>query len=217
MNRRKFIGISGISIVGTNSLVMSVSSLFGLGSEEEIFDIFTFMGVRKTGKIDQLKDDSAVKEHLKLWAKSNYYPCNENTYWKAGEDQILVPIQLNTSDNIMIDNIVLVFNIDKDQNTKYTGNLSSFHIETISRNIKSLNELGDSDKIRESILPSTGKGKPVELGWSFDTKHGNFELSATLLEGKTSVSSALFVDNNAVWQSSFLSETPMVQTHSTTI
>ncbi len=217
MNRRKFIGISGISIIGTNSLMMSVSSFLGLGSEEKIFDILSFIGVNKTGKIDALKDNSVIVNNLKSWSKSNYSLCDDNTYWKAGDDQVLIPIQLKTSDEIIIDNIVLVFNVEKDENIRYVGNLSSFHIEAISRNKKLLNKLGDTHKIRESVLPFSGKGKPVDLGWSFETKLGIFELSASLNEGKTSVSSALYADNNALWQSSFLSETPLIVDHATTI
>lgn len=217
MNRRKFIGISGISIIGTNSLVMSVSSFLGLASEDNVFDIFSFIGVDKTGKIDELKNKSVILNILKSWGKSNYSLCDDNTYWKAGDDQVLIPIQLKTTDDTIIDNTVLVFNLEQNQNIRYSGNLSSFHIEAISRNKKQLSKLGDTKKIRESILPSSGKGKPVDLGWAFDTKHGSFELSASLNGGKTSVSSALYTDNNAVWQSSFLSETSLVHIHTTTI
>ncbi len=217
MDRRKFIGISGVSIIGANSFVMSVSSFLGLGAEEKIFDIFSFIGVNKTGKIDELKNKSIVFDALKSWAKSNYSLCDDNIYWKAGDDQILIPIQLKTADEVIIDNIVLVFKIEKEQNLRYVGNLSSFHIEAISRNKKLLSKFGNTDKIRESVLPSSGKGKPVDLGWSFETKLGSFELSASLNADKTSVSSALYAGNNAVWQSSFLSETSLVHTHSTTI
>lgn len=217
MNRRKFIGISGISIIGTNSLVMSVSSFLGLGAEDKIFDILSFIGVDKTGKIDELKNKSIVLDALKTWRKSNYSLCDDNIYWKAGDDQILIPIQLKTADEVIIDNIVLVFKIEKEQNLRYIGNLSSFHIEAISRNKKILSKLGDTDKIRASVLPFSGKGKPVDLGWSFETKLGSFELSASLIEGKTSVSSALYADNKALWQSSFLSETPLIVDYVTTI
>jgi hypothetical protein len=217
MNRRKFISISSISIVGTNSLVMSVSSFLGLGSEDKIFDILSFIGVHKTGKIDVLKNNSIIFDTLKSWAKSNYSVCDENVYWEAGDNQILIPIQLKTSDDVIIDNIVLVFNLEKADNIRYVGNLTSFHIEAISRNKKILSKLGNIDKIRESVLPSSGKGKPVDLGWSFETKLGSFELSASLNEGKTSVSSALYADNNALWQSSFLSETSLIIDYTTTM
>ncbi|HMR89673.1 MAG TPA: hypothetical protein PKD51_16040 [Saprospiraceae bacterium] len=217
MNRRKFLGISGISLIGSNSLVMSVSSVLGIGSEDKVFDIFSFLGVNKTGKIDNLKFNKIILDQLKIWQKSNYQLCDDNIYWIAGKDQILIPIQLKTSDDKILDNVVLVFYITEDQSPKYTGNLSSFHIEAISRNTKLLDELGDTEIIRESILPYTGKGRPVDLGWSFDTKLGSFELSASLSDGKTSISSALYVDKKAIWQSSFLSESQLVQSFSATI
>jgi hypothetical protein len=217
MNRRRFIGVSGISIIGTNSLVSSVSRFLGLGFEDKIFDIFSFLGVNRTGKIDELKNNLIVTNLLKSWAKSNYSLCDDNVYWKAGDDQILIPIQLKTLSAVTIDNVVLVFNIDKDQNIQYAGNLSSFHIEAISRNKKLLNKLGYTHRIRESVLPSTGKGMPKDLGWCFETKLGSFELSTILDKGKTSVSSALYVDGDAVWQNSFLSESLLVQTNSAII
>lgn len=206
-----------MSIIGTNGIIMSVSSLLGLGSEEKIFDIFSFIGVIKTGKIDQLKSKEVILNTLMNWAKSNYFLCDDNTYWKAGDDQILIPIQLKTLDNVILDNVVLVFNIDRKEITKYSGNLSGFHIEAITRNKNLLAQLGDTDKIRKSILPSSGKGRPVDLGWSFETTFGSFDMSASLVDGKTSISSALYVDNEAVWESSFLSDSPLVHNYSTTI
>ena len=83
MNRRKFLGISGISLIGSNSLVMSVSSVLGIGSEDKVFDIFSFLGVNKTGKIDNLKFNKIILDQLKIWQKSNYQLCDDNIYWIA--------------------------------------------------------------------------------------------------------------------------------------
>jgi len=217
MNRRKFIGVSGLGVIGTNSLVSTVSNILGFSFEDKIFDFFSFIGVSQTGKIDELNDKITVIHKLNDWLKSNYTLCDDNLYWKAGDNRLLIPLQLKTVDGELFDHVVLVFNHYEGNIAQYTGNLSGFHLETILRNKKLLSKLGDVNKIRNSVLPSSGKGKPVDLGWSFETDLGNFELSASLIEGKTSISSALYVDDDAVWQNSFLSESALNHSIANTI
>ncbi len=217
MNRRKFIGVSGLGIIGANSSVMAVSKIFGFNIEDKVFEILSFLDIYQTGEIDELLDKKIVIRKLEEFRKSNYLVCDDNLYWKAGDDKIIIPLQLKTFNGEIIDHILAVFKIDEDSKTNYIGNLSGFHLETIIRNKRVLSQLGGTEKIRHSVLPSTGKGKPVDLGWSYETEFGNFELSASLIEGKTSISSALYIDNDALWQNSFLSETPLLHSNSITI
>lgn len=207
MNRRKFIGVSGLSIIGTNSFVASISHIFGLQIKDICSEVLKIMGVANEGQISQLDDASVIHEKLNNWAKSNFLLFKDNVYYTDGNKTLLIPLKQKNKGGSTIDNVLLVFRFNENGIIRYTGNLSGFHMEAISWNKKALLNLGDEKTIRDSILPLSGKGKPYNLGWSFETASGRFDLSAKLDdEGKTLITSAVKKGDQYVWENSFVAE-----------
>ncbi len=204
MKRRKFIGVSGISLLGLNKIVIASSVFFRQEKKNFISDFTALIGAQKLNKKLSAAQNEYILKSCDSWIKLGYTYIDSELFCKAGNN-IIYPLQLSANDSNFIDQVVLVFTILKNGDLKYSGSLSGFHLEIIEVHKNLILQLGDADMIRSCILPAYEKGKPIEGGWALCTKKGHFELSVKIELDKSYVSSALMVDEKFIWQNSILS------------
>lgn len=160
-------------------------------------------GERLHKKLSDVQNDY-IRTTCKSWMKLGYKN-NDGLIWRAGNNTIVYPLQLSTDSAINIDQVVLVFTVQKNGAITYNGSLSGFHLEVIELNKNSLLQLGDAAYIRACILPALEMGQSKDGGWALTTEKGYFELNVKIEKDKSIIFSALKVDNQFIWQNSFLS------------
>ncbi len=205
MDRRKFISVSGISLVGLNGIVSTSTLFLPKENQKDASDFMELIGAQKLNKKLSDSQNNYILKCSESWMNLGYKNDDYGPIWKAGNKTFIYPLQLSSDLSDNIDQVVLVFTILKDGELKYTGSLSGFHLEIIDINKKLLLQLGDAHIIRSCILPAEGRGKPLEGGWAFKTEKGFFELSSNIEKDKSYISSALTVDQKYIWQNSILS------------
>ena len=205
MKRRKFIGVSGISLLGLNGIVSASSVFFQKAKSNHVLEFAELIGAQKLNNKLSDKQIVYISKFCASWMKLGYVHKDFDIIWKAGNNHIIYPMQLSKDHSDHIDQVVLIFNISQNGDLKYTGSLSGFHLEIIEIHKNLILQLGDPDMIQSCILPANGRGKPIEGGWAYYTKKGHFELGVKIETDKSYVSSALMVDEKFIWQNSIFS------------
>lgn len=216
MDRRKFISVSGISLVGLNGIVSASSLLFQKGRLHEVTNFMELIGAETLNKKLSDQQHEYILTACKSWLHIGYKNSDGGHLWKAGDDTIICPMKLSSDTLDNIDEVVLVFTIQKNNGIRYKGCLSGFHLEIISLHQKSLLSLGNADFIRSSILPYQVNLSMENTG-TFTTKKGYFELAVKIEKDKTFVSSALKVGSQFIWQNSILSNHTLYCQSSSTV
>ncbi|MFZ1562191.1 MAG: hypothetical protein WAT37_19790 [Saprospiraceae bacterium] len=204
MKRRKFIGVSGISLLGMNGIVNISSLLFQKENTNNLSCFIELIGAQKLNNKLSDKQIEYISKISNSWTNLGYKNNESGQIHKAG-NILIYPMKLFKVHSDHIDEVVLIFTMLKNGDLKYTGSLSGFHLEIIEIHKNLILQLGDPDMIQSCILPGDGKGKPIEGGWAYYTKKGHFELGVKIETDKSYVSSALMVDEKFIWQNSILS------------
>jgi hypothetical protein len=215
MDRRKFISVSGISLVGLNGIFSATSSFFPKDKSHEVINFMELLGAERLNRKLSDQQNEYILKACKSWLNLGYKNSDVGFLWKAGEDTIICPMKLSTDTVDSIDNVVLVFTIQNSTGIKYEGSLSGFHLEAISLNQKALLSLGNADFTRSCILPYEVSLSDKRMG-TFTTKKGYFELVVKIEKDKTYACSALKVGNQFLWQNSILSNHTL-RSHSITL
>lgn len=205
MDRRKFIGVSGISLIGISPVFSTASRIISRPSDGNTTDFLMLTGAKKSVFSMSQEDNDMLQNQCCSWIKSGYTQSHPDFCWKT-EKNILIPLELSGSSNKLLDQVLLVFERSGNGSLSYTGVISGFHQEVFVKNKTILQTLGDASVIAESVFPTAQKGKPVPGGWMYYTKRGSFELSVMIDSGKTSLSSALISGQKSLWNNSILSD-----------
>jgi len=215
MDRRKFISVSGISLVGLNGIVSASSLLFQKQRLQEVTNFLELIGAERLHNKLTDQQHEYILTSCTSWLHIGYKNIDGSLFWKAGEDTIICPMKLSSATKDSIDQVILVFSVQQNNEIKFEGSFSGFHLEIIALNQKELMSLGNADFIRSCILPYQ-RSQTMESKGVLTTKRGYFELAVKIEKNKTFVSSALKVDNKFIWQNSILSNHTLYSQSTTT-
>jgi hypothetical protein len=216
MERRKFINISGVSLLGLNYIIDLDIFKSNDACKNNINLLLDLLKVTTNRKCFNVNILSKINLYINAWVIRGYKN-PDTTYWLFGENIILYPLFLNNKDGAILDEVLLVFKLEKKDNLIYQGVITGFHIESLISNKSKLLELGDASKIGESILPILSKGRYIAGGWAYQTNNGYFELVVTLENDKANVYSGLIADHEYLWQTQIESKYLMNNNSFTTI
>lgn len=197
--------MSIVGAISTSHILKAATTTGPYDSTPSIEDFRVLIGARRCHFLAVEKTlDEAGTAAAQPYIALGYRPVGVSSFWLAGSDTALLPLQLKHSAEGILDTQVLVFSRLSTGTWQPAGSLSGFHLEAIAKMLPELQPRHlDADAMRKLVLPVNGKGRLVSNGWAHFTESGDFKLSVQITTGQTMVEAAIVQAGKTIWQKVF--------------
>lgn len=208
IKRRHFLRTSAWGLLAGGYALDAVAQAAAYPYTSGINPIFNEIAAREYSLFDvEPALEQSGRQAAQNWLRTGYCSQPGPTFWAAGDEYALMPLQLLTPGVGLLDEAVLVFARNTHKEWVHAGTLSGFHLEAVGRLLQKAPFAAlDADEKRRLILPVLQRGHYSPEGWAFSTAVGAFRLQVNVRDGRSSITASLKKDHVVLWQDSYVSQ-----------